>query len=143
MDFYALSDKAIAGILGQRLQALRLRKNITQASLAKATTLSINTIKSLEKGQGKLTSLIAVLRELNGLSQFNYFIAEIPISPIQLAKVQGLLQSKKSHTKVEPIDKGSRTHSNIESGPRVTRRIKAINQPTRKRASHIKKQKGT
>jgi len=89
MDFYSLSDKAIEAEIGLRIKSLRLRKNRTQQELSDATCLSINTIKSLEKGRGKLSSLIAILRELGGLDGLKSFIPEHKISPLQLAKRQG------------------------------------------------------
>lgn len=89
MDLYSLSDKGVEEELGRRLRALRLRKNITQNQLAEATTLSLNVIKSLESGRGKLSSLVAVLRELGALDHLDSFIPEPSISPIQLAKMQG------------------------------------------------------
>ena len=89
MDFYTLSNKAIEKELGQRVKVLRLRKNITQQTLAELTTLSLNTIKSLEVGKAKLSTLIAVLRELKALEHLDNFIPEITISPLQLAKMQG------------------------------------------------------
>jgi len=89
MNFYILSDKAIAQELGQRIKALRLRKNRTQQELASSATLSLNAIKSLELGRGKLSSLIAVLRELAALDDLSHFLPEVSISPLQLAKMQG------------------------------------------------------
>ncbi len=89
MDIYSLSDKAIATELGNRLRALRLQRNITQKELAEATTLSLNTIKSLERGRGKLATLIAVLRELGALDQLDSFIPAVVISPLQLARMHG------------------------------------------------------
>ena len=96
MDFYSSSDKAIEKELGQRLRSLRLLKNITQQALAKRSLLSLNTIKALENGRGKLTSLIAVLRELQALEQLDNFIPEINISPIQLAKSRGKTRQRAS-----------------------------------------------
>jgi transcriptional regulator with XRE-family HTH domain len=96
MDFYALSDKGIEEELGRRIKALRLRKNITQKELAEATTLSLNTIKSLESGRGKLASLIAVLRELGALDQLDSFIPDTSISPMQIAKMQGKVRERAS-----------------------------------------------
>ena len=96
MDFYTHSDKGIEEELGHRIKALRLRKNITQKALAEATTLSLNTIKSLESGRGKLSALIAVLRELEALDQLDNFIPEISISPMQLAKMQGKIRKRAS-----------------------------------------------
>jgi len=96
MDFYALSDKGIEEALGRRIKALRLRKNITQKELADVTTLSLNVIKALESGRGKLSSLIAVLRELGALEQLDSFIPEISVSPIQLARMQGKVRERAS-----------------------------------------------
>ncbi|GAA0410653.1 hypothetical protein GCM10009133_18960 [Cocleimonas flava] len=96
MDFYSLSDKAIEKELGDRLKALRLRKNKTQQELADATTLSLNSIKALESGRSKLSTLIAVLRELDALDQLDNFIPEITISPMQLAKNKGIVRQRAS-----------------------------------------------
>lgn len=96
MDFYTLSDKGIEQELGQRLRALRLQRNITQQALADAATLSINTIKALESGRGKLSTVIAVLRELGALEQLDQFIPEAPVSPLQLVKLQGRSRERAS-----------------------------------------------
>lgn len=96
MEFYTLTDKGIAEALGNRIKAHRLRKNITQKELAEATTLSLNAIKSLESGRGKLSTLIAALRELGALDQLDNFIPEASISPIQLAKTQGKKRQRAS-----------------------------------------------
>jgi putative transcriptional regulator len=96
MDFYTLSDKAIAKEIGHRVRALRLAKNITQKELAGATTLSLNAIKSLESGRAKLSTLIAVLRELEALDQLDHLIPEISISPLQLAKMKGKVRKRAS-----------------------------------------------
>lgn len=89
MDIYAMTDKALAKELGRRIRALRLRRNLTQQQVAEAAALSLNTIKALEKGCGKLSSLVAVLRELGALHGLVNFIPEITISPLQLARQQG------------------------------------------------------
>lgn len=96
MDFYILSDKGIEKELGHRIKALRLRKNITQRELAEATTLSLNAIKALESGRSKLSTLIAVLRELEALDHLDNFIPEISISPMQLVKMQGKVRKRAS-----------------------------------------------
>ncbi len=106
MDFYTLSDKGIAAELGQRLKALRLGKNITQAELAEASTVSLNSIKALESGRGKLATIIAVLRELGALDQLDSFIPDTTISPLQLAKMQGKRRERASgeRLKAKPGD---------------------------------------
>ncbi len=101
MDFYTLSDKQIEKELGQRVKALRLRKNVTQKSLAEATTLSLNSIKSIESGRAKLSTFIAVLRELEALDHLDNFIPEISISPIQLSKMQGHVRKRASGERIK------------------------------------------
>jgi transcriptional regulator with XRE-family HTH domain len=105
IDFFTLSDKGILQELGQRLRALRLHKNITQQELATATQLSLNTIKSMETGHGKLASLIAVLRELGALDQLDNFIPDIAISPLQLAKHQGQARARASGERLKDKSK--------------------------------------
>ncbi len=85
MDYYTASDSAILKELGERLRKLRLRKNITQEDLAERTLLAVGTVKSLEAGKGKLSTLIAVLRELGVLDQLDRFIPPVTISPIKMA----------------------------------------------------------
>ena len=101
MDFYSLSDKAIEEELGYRIRSLRLRKNLTQKELAEAATVSLNVIKSLEAGRGKLASIIAVLRELGALDQLENFIPEPSISPLQLARMQGKQRERASGNRVK------------------------------------------
>ncbi len=89
MNIYATTDKQIEAELGYRIKALRLRRNISQKELANNTMLSLNSIKSLEAGKAKLSTLIAVLRELRVLDQLDNFIPENLISPLQLLKMRG------------------------------------------------------
>ena len=86
MDYYTSSDSAILIELGNRIRELRLRKNITQEDLADRTLLAVGTIKSLEAGKGKLSTLVAVFRELNVLQQLDQFIPPITISPLKMAE---------------------------------------------------------
>ena len=109
MDYYTLSDKGIETELGKRVKALRLRNNVTQKELADATTLSLNAIKSLESGRSKLSTLIAVLRELGALDHLDSFIPEISISPIQLAKLQGKVRERASGERLKDKSKHKST----------------------------------
>ena len=106
MDFYSLSDKAIGQDLGDRIKTLRLRRNFTQRELSVATALSLNVIKSLESGHGKLSSLIAVLRELGALDHLNSFIPPPTISPLQLARRQGQQRQRASGGRSKAGPKG-------------------------------------
>ncbi len=86
MDYYIASDTMILKELGERFRKLRLRRDITQEDLADRTLLSVGTIKSLEAGKGKLSTLVAVLRELGALDQLDQFIPPVTISPIKMAE---------------------------------------------------------
>jgi len=101
MDIYSLTDEQLVKQMGQRIRALRLRKNTTQASVAKQSGLSLNTIKSLEAGKGKLSSLIAVLRTLQELEHLNQFIPEIKVSPMQLLKLRGKKRERASRKRTK------------------------------------------
>lgn len=94
MDFYSMTDKAIEAELGQRIKSLRLRKDYTQQQLADAIMLSLNSIKALEAGKGKLSTVIAVLRELGALDHIDNFIPEITVSPMQLANQQRRMRQR-------------------------------------------------
>jgi len=94
MNYYSLTDTAIEIELGRRLREHRLRRNRTQQQLADAVTLSVNSIKALEQGKGKLSTLIAVLRELQLLDQLDNFLPDPGISPLQLARNQGRIRRR-------------------------------------------------
>jgi putative transcriptional regulator len=104
MDYYSLSDTAIEVEIGARLKALRLRQNITQQALADAAGLSVTAIKGIESGGGRLSTLIAVLRELKALDQLEHFIPEVTISPLQLARRQGKKTKRASGNRRKPDD---------------------------------------
>ncbi|MEA3467306.1 MAG: helix-turn-helix transcriptional regulator [Thermodesulfobacteriota bacterium] len=89
MDYYSMTDRAIGAEIGQRFKQLRLRKNFTQEELSKRTLLSLTVIKSLESGKGKLSTIIAVLRELDSLDNLDSLIPDPGISPMLLAKMKG------------------------------------------------------
>lgn len=86
---YSLSDREVARRLGERIRALRLRRNRTQAEVAAATTLSLGTIQALEAGEGKLVNLVAVLRELGALDSLDALLAGPQASPLELARRRG------------------------------------------------------
>lgn len=101
MDFFSMTDKGIGVEIGHRIRALRLRRNLTQQQVADMAALSLNAIKSLESGKGKLSTLIAILRELGALDALDNFIPEPTISPIQLARQQGKKRQRASGTRLK------------------------------------------
>ncbi len=91
-----MTDKGIGVEVGHRIRSFRLRRNLTQQQVADAAALSLNAIKALESGKGKLLTLIAVLRELGALDSFDSFIPPPPVSPLQLARQQGKKRQRAS-----------------------------------------------
>ena len=104
MNIHTLNDKAIASDIGDRIRSLRLRRNQTQIELARAASLSLNTLKALERGKGKLSTLIAVLRELDALGNLDELIPKQKISPLQLAKMQGKQRRRASGSRGKSND---------------------------------------
>ena len=99
MDFYFMNDAEIGKKIGRRINALRLRKNWSQKEISEFTGLSINAIKSVEGGKGKLISIIKILRALKSLDSINNFIPEPEVSPVQLAKLKGKIRIRATGTK--------------------------------------------
>ncbi|MFT4538962.1 MAG: putative transcriptional regulator [Planctomycetota bacterium] len=65
------SEEHILSQLGQRLTAVRLDRNQTQAALARAASVSKRTIERIEAGQSiQLSNLIRVLSAFGLLGQF-------------------------------------------------------------------------
>lgn len=89
LDALGTADFAIARELGQRIARHRLNRNTTQQALADAIGVSKPTIVQLEQGNAKLLTLIAALRELGLIDQAVNLIHPPPISPNQLALLQG------------------------------------------------------
>ncbi len=89
MDYYAMTDAGIEAEIGRLVKELRLRKNLTQMELAAAISVARGTIERLESGNGKISTLIAVLRELGQLEGLDILIPDQPVSPLALAERQG------------------------------------------------------
>lgn len=92
-----MSDPAILKDLGQRLQAIRLDRNITQQELADRAGLSRPTVSDFERGQpATLQTLIRILRVLDLLAELNTFLPAPLPSPLELAKQGGRRRQRAS-----------------------------------------------
>ena len=94
IDCLTMTDAAILKELGIRIASLRLQKNLRQIDVSKQSGLSLDTVKRLEKGQGKLSSLVSVLRALNALYVLNNFIPPVSLDPISIAKMKGKVRQR-------------------------------------------------
>jgi len=101
-NWYAMSDPAIVKEIGSLIKLIRLQKNITQQQLADTVGLYRSTISEMENGRASsLLSFIQVLRGLNMLELFNSFTDVPPVSPLKLAKEEGLIRRKASVKKIK------------------------------------------
>jgi len=86
-----LSDGAVLGEIGRRLEAIRLARNQTQAQLATQAGVSKRTIERLESGAVavQLSGFVRVCRALDLLDRLDTFVPEPLASPIALLKLRG------------------------------------------------------
>lgn len=84
-----MSNTAIAAELGNRLEQLRLERNLTQQMLADEIGITAKSYRQLVAGGGKLENMIAALRALNALEQLDNFLPAAPPSPLEQLKLRG------------------------------------------------------
>lgn len=89
MRMTTMSEQAIAEVIGSRLEALRVKKNLNQETVAEEAGISRTTLRQLMAGKGTLLNLIAVLRVIGELDRLSSLVEEVRSSPIQMAKMAG------------------------------------------------------
>jgi len=90
MRFRIQTDQVLASTVGERLQTLRLKKNISLESVAENAAISRQTLHLLlNQGKGTLINLIAVLRALGELERLSSLMEDVRPSPIQIIRMEG------------------------------------------------------
>ncbi|MEN0036356.1 MAG: helix-turn-helix transcriptional regulator [Cellvibrio sp.] len=89
MNYESMSNTAIGAELGNRLEQLRLDRNLTQQMLADEIGITAKSYRQLVAGGGKLENMIAALRALNALEQLDNFLPAAPPSPLEQLKLRG------------------------------------------------------
>jgi putative transcriptional regulator len=89
MRMTTMSEQAIAQAIGSRVEALRVKKNINQETVAEEAGISRTTLRQLMAGRGTLLNLIAVLRVIGELDRLSSLVEDVRSSPIQMAKMAG------------------------------------------------------
>lgn len=88
-EWLAMSDDALAELIGQFIRHHRLEQNTTQDEVAAAAGISRSTLSLLERGEPvTLSTLIRVLRVLNQLQLMEVFVVRQQVSPLALAKAE-------------------------------------------------------
>ena len=110
MNYYTMTNSAITAELGQRLEQLRLDRNIPQQTLADEIGITPKSYRQLVAGGGKIENLIAALRALNCLEQLDHFLPKPSQSPLLQLQLQGKKRKRarqltyKKSTDNEPMD---------------------------------------
>ena len=81
------TDREIAAELAARVSHERVLQNITQQKLAERSGVTYSAIRHFERsGKISLERLIALLRALKKLDEFEHFLAPVPVSPMERLK---------------------------------------------------------
>lgn len=105
LDYYAMSDTAIAAEIGRRMEEARLAANIPQQEVIDELGIAPGTYRSAIRGKMRLDTLIGVLRVLGKLENLDAILPKQSYSPMQLLKLEGKKrrrarrpESSESHT---------------------------------------------
>ena len=100
IDAYGMSNMELIAEIGRRLRKKRLNKNLSQKKLAAISGISRTTISDVENGKMyTVLTLIQMLRGLQSLDEFDAFIPDLGISPLQLSKLNGSARRRASKDK--------------------------------------------
>lgn len=89
VNFYAMTDTAIASEIGKRLEQVRLEANIPQRAILEELGISKGSYRNALKGKAKFEVIIGILRILGKLENLENFLPPTPFSPIELLKLEG------------------------------------------------------
>jgi len=101
MSPYAMTDKALAQEIGQRIEQLRLEKNIPQKAIAAELGITDKTYRNLVAGNGKLETLLGVMRVLDCLNLVDGFIPKAAFSPMEMVRLRGRKRQRASRGQEE------------------------------------------
>ncbi len=83
------SDQSVLKEIGERIAAIRLNRNLTQADLADEAGVSKRTVERLESGHSvQIANLIRLFRSLGLLERLEVLFPESVASPVAQLKLQ-------------------------------------------------------
>jgi putative transcriptional regulator len=102
IDYAFAAPGDIESALGERLEALRLSKNINQSTLAAEAGVSRRTITRLENGEGiSLDTLIRVMRALGVVERLDILLPDPDVRPVERVRLKGR-ERKRARAKPVP-----------------------------------------
>ena len=103
LDFATASSQQIEGELCQRLERIRLMRNITQRHLATEAGVSVRTIKRLENGEGvSFNTFIRVLIALRIQQNLALLLPDPTIRPMERVRFAGRERKRARSTQKKP-----------------------------------------
>lgn len=86
----SVTDEHVLSEIGARLRAVRLRRNLSQQTLADEAGVGRVTLQRMEEGgSSSTTSLVRVLRALDLLDGMEALLPGAEISPVELVRRRG------------------------------------------------------
>ncbi len=91
VDWYSMSDRAIAAELGSTLKQIRIQQNLTQEQAAENAGLSRSAVSEMENGRvaTSLLTIIQILRALEQLQLLDSWQVSGQISHLQNKEITG------------------------------------------------------
>jgi transcriptional regulator with XRE-family HTH domain len=97
-----LTDEAVLAELGERLAALRLARDLTQAKLGEQSGVGRTVVQRIETGLPVTTvNLVRVLRVLDALDALDRLIPQQVPSPLEELKLRGRQRRRASGNRPE------------------------------------------
>lgn len=95
-----MTDESMLGLIGDRLAALRLSRDLTQQQVADAAGIGLRTLQRMESGEvaGRLSGFVGVCRVLGLKDRFEMLLPEVGPSPMDQLKLQGKQRERASGT---------------------------------------------
>ena len=110
--------RAIAQEIGQRIEQMRLEKNLTQQQLSDEIGLTRVSYRNLVNGKGKFENLIALLRALGRIDLVENFVPQTVFSPMAQLRMQGKRRQrahrKSSAVRENPTDEPYQNDKNLD-----------------------------
>lgn len=92
-----LADEAILAEIGERIARRRLDLELTQAAVAEQAGVAKRTLERVEAGHSaQMSSLIRILRVLDGLPGLDRMLPEAGPGPMDLLKRKGKVRQRAS-----------------------------------------------
>ena len=97
-----LTDEAVLAEIGERIAALRIDMQLTQATVAEQAGIAKRTLERMEAGHSsQLSSLIRVLRVLDALPGLDSLVPETGQRPMDLLQRKGKVRQRASGKRSE------------------------------------------